>query len=235
MDYKKAFIKNLKEYRKQKNLTQDDLAEMLGYSQKNIAKWEQGYSIPSIDVVIELSKKMNISLDDLFGLKEKALLEQCVDYILNKLNLDENEVVEVCVDKTMDVYETLGTQRDLIEDSVYSTVRKLVQSVNKDKKKFKENFYNLLYNVNGKKRDKLCDSEELFLDFFKLNNNIIDNENEWVVSDELMNECFETVESSILKTIDTQRNDGGDYEFIETLNNELKKLKEVKENYFSEK
>lgn len=235
MDYKKAFIKNLKEYRKQNNLTQDDLAEMLGYSQKNIAKWEQGYSIPSIDVVIELSKKMKISLDDLFGLKEKVLLEQCVDYILNKLNLDENEVVEVCVDKTMDVYETLGTQRDLIEDSVYSTVRKLVQCVNKDKKKFKEDFYNLLYNVNGKKRDKLCDTDKLFLDFFKSNSNIIDNENELAVSDELINECFDTVEDSFLKVIETQKNEYGEKDFIENLESELKKLKEVKEKYFSGK
>ena len=76
MDYKTQFIKNLKNYRKQNNLTQDDLAEMLGYSQKNIAKWEQGFTLPPVDVLIDLAKKMNVSLDDLLGIKENKAPQQ---------------------------------------------------------------------------------------------------------------------------------------------------------------
>ena len=43
MNYKQHFSRKLKEYRKENNLTQDDLAEILGYSNKNIAKWEDAY------------------------------------------------------------------------------------------------------------------------------------------------------------------------------------------------
>ena len=85
MGYKEQFIKNLKDYRKKFNLTQEDLAEMLGYSQKNIAKWEQGFTLPSIEVVITLANQMGISLDKLFGQDEKSIFEKCEDYVFEKI------------------------------------------------------------------------------------------------------------------------------------------------------
>ncbi len=90
MEYKKELINNLKSYRKKRNLTQEDFAEMLGYSQKNIAKWEQGSSLPPIEVLIELSILMGISIDELLGLK-KTILEKCVDHIITTQKLDIKE------------------------------------------------------------------------------------------------------------------------------------------------
>jgi transcriptional regulator with XRE-family HTH domain len=89
MEYKKELINNLKSYRKENNLTQEDFAEILGYSQKNIAKWEQGISVPPIEVLIELSSLMEMSIDKLLGIK-KSILEKCVDHIITMQKLDEN-------------------------------------------------------------------------------------------------------------------------------------------------
>jgi transcriptional regulator with XRE-family HTH domain len=110
MDYKTQFIKNLKDYRKQNNLTQDDLAEMLGYSQKNIAKWEQGFTLPSVDVLIELSNKMGISLDNLLGLSKKTILEQCVDYVIEVQGLERETII------------TYEDSEETIEENVYGNV-----------------------------------------------------------------------------------------------------------------
>lgn len=234
MDYKKAFIKNLKEYRKQKKLTQDDLAEILGYSQKNVAKWEQGYSIPSVDVAIELSKKMNISLNDLFGLEEKSLLEQCIDYILEKQNRVGNCSVKYCVDKDYDIWET-STWKELEEETIYRMARIIIQSFNEDSKKFRNDFFEQLYITNtatGEKRDKLYISEELFLEFFKSNGNIkYDDENGLYVSSELMLECYEIIENSLLRHLECREDD----DLVELLNNQLNNLREFKEKYLSEK
>lgn len=64
-DINKIIGKNLSFLRKQAKLTQLELASKFNYSDKTISKWESGESLPSIDVLYELSKFYNVSLDDL--------------------------------------------------------------------------------------------------------------------------------------------------------------------------
>lgn len=55
--------KNLSNLRKQAKLTQMELAEKFNYSDKSISKWEAGDSMPSIEVLNELAKFYNVTLD----------------------------------------------------------------------------------------------------------------------------------------------------------------------------
>ena len=64
-DINKIIGKNLLALRKDKKLTQVELAEMFNYSDKSISKWEMGESLPSIEVLYELSKFYGTSLDSL--------------------------------------------------------------------------------------------------------------------------------------------------------------------------
>ena len=57
--------KNLSNLRKKAKLTQLELAEKFNYSDKSISKWENGESLPSIDVLYEIAKFYNTSLDAL--------------------------------------------------------------------------------------------------------------------------------------------------------------------------
>ncbi len=57
--------KNLLALRKNKKLTQLELAEKFNYSDKSISKWEKGESLPSVDVLCELAAFYGVSLDDL--------------------------------------------------------------------------------------------------------------------------------------------------------------------------
>ncbi len=56
---------NLLRLRKHKKLTQLELAEKFNYSDKAISKWEKGESLPSIDVLNDLAKFYDVSLDSL--------------------------------------------------------------------------------------------------------------------------------------------------------------------------
>ena len=65
-----VIAKNLTALRKNNKLTQLELAKLLNYSDKAVSKWENGESVPSIDVLHRISKIYNVSLDYIVG--EKA-------------------------------------------------------------------------------------------------------------------------------------------------------------------
>jgi transcriptional regulator with XRE-family HTH domain len=69
MDQQKL-IDNLQELRKNKGLTQKDLAEKIPYSDKVISKWERGESLPQLDALIHLSDYYGVSLNQLCGIEE---------------------------------------------------------------------------------------------------------------------------------------------------------------------
>ena len=62
--------KRISEYRKKKNLKQDELAEMLGVSPQAVSKWENGLSCPDISLLPELSRILGISIDELVAGKK---------------------------------------------------------------------------------------------------------------------------------------------------------------------
>ena len=57
------FNEKLQTLRKEKNITQEELAEKLDVSRQAVSKWESGQSLPEIDKIIELAKMHEVSLD----------------------------------------------------------------------------------------------------------------------------------------------------------------------------
>ena len=53
------------EKRKERNLSQRELAEYLHITDKAISKWERGLSFPDITILIPLSEVLNVSIYDL--------------------------------------------------------------------------------------------------------------------------------------------------------------------------
>lgn len=60
-----SFGSNLQAVRKMYQLSQEELAEMLGVSRQAVSKWEIGEGYPEIDKLLLLSRKLNVSLDSL--------------------------------------------------------------------------------------------------------------------------------------------------------------------------
>ena len=61
------FSERLKTLRKEKKLTQKELAEQIGISQKSYSHWETGKNEPSLENLIKLADLFEVSLDWLFG------------------------------------------------------------------------------------------------------------------------------------------------------------------------
>lgn len=69
-----SFADNLQLIRKEKQLSQEELAERIGVSRQAISKWEQGGGYPETEKLLVLSKELNVSLDYLM-LGETSTLE----------------------------------------------------------------------------------------------------------------------------------------------------------------
>ncbi len=61
------FHEKLQELRKNRGLTQEELAEALYVSRTAISKWESGRGYPSIDSLKEISNYFSVSIDDLLS------------------------------------------------------------------------------------------------------------------------------------------------------------------------
>ena len=61
------FHEKLQELRKERGITQDELAETLYVSRTAISKWESGRGYPNIDSLKEISKYFSVSIDDLLS------------------------------------------------------------------------------------------------------------------------------------------------------------------------
>ena len=64
----------LKEVREAQKLSQTEVAEKLGVSKQSIANWENGNIMPSIDMLIKISKYFNVSSDYLLGLNDRKFI-----------------------------------------------------------------------------------------------------------------------------------------------------------------
>ncbi|MGF7011814.1 transcriptional regulator with XRE-family HTH domain [Lachnospiraceae bacterium PF1-22] len=70
------FNEKLQKLRKQKNWTQEELAEVLFVSRTAISKWESGRGYPSIESLKEISKLFSVSVDDLLSSEELITLAE---------------------------------------------------------------------------------------------------------------------------------------------------------------
>ena len=59
--------KNILELRRQKNITQDDLAAELGVTAAAVSKWENGYTLPDILMLCALADYFHVTTDELLG------------------------------------------------------------------------------------------------------------------------------------------------------------------------
>ena len=69
------FKTRLKELRKQKSLTQEQLAKRLWVTKSIVSAYELGTRFPSLDVLIKLAYTFNVSTDYLLGINKKRSLD----------------------------------------------------------------------------------------------------------------------------------------------------------------
>ncbi len=60
----------IRKYRKQKNMTQEEMANYLGVSAPAVNKWENGNSMPDIMLLAPIARLLGISLEELLSFRE---------------------------------------------------------------------------------------------------------------------------------------------------------------------
>ncbi|MBQ2828662.1 MAG: helix-turn-helix transcriptional regulator [Clostridia bacterium] len=86
---------NIKFLRKQKDITQEQLAEMLGISAQSVSRWESGICYPDMELLPEISKIFEITADKLLGVDDIAENKKVEEYLnrfqvaINKGKIDE--------------------------------------------------------------------------------------------------------------------------------------------------
>ena len=62
----------LKELRKEKNLTQENLAEKLNVSNRTISRWETGSNMPDIGMLVEIAEFYDVSIPEIINGERKS-------------------------------------------------------------------------------------------------------------------------------------------------------------------
>ena len=75
----------IRKYRKEKNMTQEQMAERLGVTAPAVNKWEKGNSLPDIMLLSPVARLLGISLDVLLSYQEE-LSDHEADKIIEELN-----------------------------------------------------------------------------------------------------------------------------------------------------
>ena len=68
-DLKSIIAKNLIKYRKEKGFTQQELAEILNYSDKSISKWERGEGVPDIYILKQIAELYGVTVNDIIEME----------------------------------------------------------------------------------------------------------------------------------------------------------------------
>ena len=75
---------NIRTFRKQRRLTQEQLAEVLGVTTGAVYKWESGISFPELTLIVELADFFDVSIDALLGYRMKDNRENAMIKRLNE-------------------------------------------------------------------------------------------------------------------------------------------------------
>lgn len=103
------------EKRKEKKLTQIQLAEILGITDRAISKWENGKSLPDSSIMLELCKELEITVNDLLSGEvvtmtkyDEALEKNLLDALKAKEKADRNLLRMEIVIGVLSVFVLLG-------------------------------------------------------------------------------------------------------------------------------
>lgn len=74
--------------RKEQKLTQEELGEKIGVTNKTVSRWENGNYMPPVEILLILSKQFNVSINELLSgerLSSEQYKENAEEYIVDNL------------------------------------------------------------------------------------------------------------------------------------------------------
>ena len=87
----------LQELRKDKGLTQEQLAEKTGVARRTVSRWETGTNMPDLDILIELSDLYEVDLREILSGERKSekMNEELKETVLQVADYSNDEKVRL--------------------------------------------------------------------------------------------------------------------------------------------
>ena len=86
------FGKNIRNLRKNKNLTQEQFAESLGVSFQAVSRWENCVTYPDVELIPLIARFFGVTIDEIFGIPEEnkkaefdAMMNEIKDLIMDDI------------------------------------------------------------------------------------------------------------------------------------------------------
>ena len=99
----------LKELRKEKELTQEQLAEKFGVSSRSVSRWENGNTMPELGILVELADYYEVDIKEIIdGERKSEIMEKEEKETLRKV-ADYAEAEKKLVVKRKCIVTFLGT------------------------------------------------------------------------------------------------------------------------------
>ena len=107
MDQKKIGL-FLKALRKEKDMTQEQIAEVFNVSRRTVTRWETGVNMPDLDILVEIADYYDVDLRELFDGERKSekMNEELKETVLKAAEYGNDQKEKMA--KVMLVYFILG-------------------------------------------------------------------------------------------------------------------------------
>ena len=130
----------LKELRRQKAITQEQLAEELGVSGRTVSRWETGSNMPDISLLTEIADFYDVSIPEIIDGERKSEMNEEVNEVAEKMsdyaggekeslvkNIRQMSIVGAIALIIYEVIETLGlAERGVVLEHLSTYLQTLV-------------------------------------------------------------------------------------------------------------
>lgn len=148
------FKEKLKQIRKQRNLSQEQLADEIGVSRQAITKWETGRGMPDIENIKILSELFKVSLDEL--IYEESKLQEYKEY-----NYQSEMIYDIDKHKKIDI-KMVNAKRIEIRSSDSNKLKVVLASQTIE---HLDTFYKIKVDDNNQQLDIDCIRKNKKVDF----------------------------------------------------------------------
>ena len=114
-------------YRKQKNMTQEQLANQIGISAQAVSGWEREVGYPDITLLPGISHALGISIDELMGNDEIGVREDIKNFYERFWRLDSTGKLKLALEyyhKYPEKYEIADTLIAVLSDWGFANTQK---------------------------------------------------------------------------------------------------------------
>ena len=110
----------IKKLRKEKEVTQDKLADYLGISYQAVSKWENGAALPDITLIAPLASYFGVSADVLFSINKEKNDQKTAEYRVEYQFQSNKGETQACIDLMREALSEYPRNYDFMSNLAHS-------------------------------------------------------------------------------------------------------------------